>query len=66
VTNKTAAVVLSLVETLLKRDQTLWRISNYVGGGGTRRRLMTHGQGNENPLSVTDYNKPMGGVDLKD
>jgi len=26
---------------------------------------MTHGQGNENSVSFIDYNKPMGGVDLK-
>ena len=66
-TNKTAAVVLSLVEPLLKKGNVLWMIANYIGGGaGTRKRLMTLGQGNENPVSVTDYNKSIGGVDVKD
>lgn len=55
----------SLAEPLLKKDHILWMISNYMGGK-QEKRLMTHGQGNENPVSVTDYNKPMGGIDLKD
>jgi len=57
--------VLLLVEPMLKKGHRLWMISNYMGGG-TRKRLMTHGQGSENPVSVIDYNKPMGRVDLKD
>lgn len=64
-TNKTAAVVLLHVDPLLKKGHRLWMISNYMGGGA-RKRLITHGQGNENPVSVIDYNQPMGRVDLKD
>jgi hypothetical protein len=54
------------VSVLKWRDKKDVAMISTYHGEETRKKLTKRGQGKEKPVSVVDYNKNVGGVDLKD